>query len=218
MKNTTIIITGLLIAVLLTTSCDKRDDYFKGLNQVPQIIISKNGVPIDKDIVDSIKISTKRTYQYKIMDEEQLELDYETKGTDLELLVQNGTIQYIGQNAGKTELLLQTKDSFRAIGQRLIVVETMKNMLPIAKMDIKIIGTASPNEIEIDASASYDQDKRFGGKIVLYEYELHNYTFQSPLSKIRYIFGSGGQKKIGLKVQDNDGEWSEQIIQYFVID
>ena len=217
MKNTTVIITGLLIAVLLFTACDKRDDYFKGLNKVPQIIISKNGVPINTDIVDSIKIGTKRSYQYKIVDEEPLVIEYEAKGTEIELLVQNEAFQYIGRNAGKTELILIAEDSFKVTGQRSIIIETMKNMPPIAKMEIKQIGTASPNEIEVDAGASYDQDKRFGGKIVKYEYEMHNYTFQSPLSKIRYIFGSGGQKKIGLRVQDNDGEWSEQIIQYFVI-
>ena len=212
-------IPGLLAAILLSAACDKREDYFLGHNNLPRIIIScQNGIRIDENIVDTIKIDHKRIYHYEIEDEEHLDLAYETTGQDLYLMVKNGTVEYRGLGAGKTQLVLKTKDSFRATDQRTINVETIRNWLPVAKMEIKKIGIASPNEVEIDAGASYDPDQRFGGKIVMYEYELHNYTFKSPLPRIRYIFGSNGQKKIGLRVQDNDEDWSEQIIQYFIIE
>ena len=69
----------------------------------------------------------------------------------------------------------------------------------------------------MDASASYDKDARFNGKIVEYKYTLANYKFSSPLSKIRYVFGSGGQKQIRVRVKDNTGDWSGQVSEYVVL-
>ncbi len=66
----------------------------------------------------------------------------------------------------------------------------------------------------VDASASYDKDARFNGKISEYEYTLANYRFSSPLSKIRYVFGSSGQKQIRVRVKDNSGDWSNQVSEY----
>jgi len=67
------------------------------------------------------------------------------------------------------------------------------------------------------ASASYDKDARFSGKITEYEYTLANYKFSSPLSKVRYVFGSAGQKQIRVRVKDYSGDWSTQVSQYFVL-
>jgi hypothetical protein len=57
----------------------------------------------------------------------------------------------------------------------------------------------------------------FDGKIIEYEYTLQNYTFTTTLSKIRYVFGSSGQKLIRVRVKDNSGDWSESVSEYVVL-
>jgi hypothetical protein len=69
-----------------------------------------------------------------------------------------------------------------------------------------MISVSSPFEYEVDATTSYDKDSKFNDKIVEYEYTLNNYTFSTTLSKIRYIFGSAGQKLIKVRVKDNSVE------------
>jgi len=92
-----------------------------------------------------------------------------------------------------------------------------RNLTPVALFTVNKIGISSPYEYEVDASASYDRDARFNGKVVEYEYLLANYKFSSTLSKIRYVFGSPGQKLIRVRVQDNNGDWSNPVSEYVVL-
>lgn len=98
-----------------------------------------------------------------------------------------------------------------------ITFTVFRNIAPVAQFAVKKIGVSSPYEYEVDASASYDKDARFSGKIAEYEYTLANYIFSSPLNKIRYVFGSAGQKQIRVRVKDNSGDWSNQVSEYVVL-
>ena len=109
------------------------------------------------------------------------------------------------------------KDSFNEEARFSISFTVFRNIAPVAFFTIKKIGVSSPYEYEVDASASYDKDARFKGKVVEYEYTLANYKFSSPLSKVRYVFGSAGQKQIRVRVKDNSGYWSTQVSEYVVL-
>jgi hypothetical protein len=109
------------------------------------------------------------------------------------------------------------KDSFNEEAKFSILFTVFRNIAPVALFSVKKIGVSSPYEYEVDASASYDKDARFNGKIVEYEYTLANYKFSSTLSKVRYVFGSAGQKQIRVRVKDNSGDWSNQVSEYVVL-
>lgn len=210
-------LTGLLFAVLLISSCDTREDYFLDLNKAPEIVLTKNGVVMEESIIDTLKIGRNKTINYEILDEEFLSLNYELSGNGIDVNIDNNTVSIQTTTKGKSEITLFTQDSFLAHKRRKVIIETIDNWFPVAKMKMANVAVVSPNEVEIDASTSYDADARFGGKITMYEYDLNNNVFQSPLSKIRYIFGSSGQKKIGVRVKDNEGAWSEWNVQYIII-
>ena len=124
-------------------------------------------------------------------------------------------ISFRGQAEGQNVFSLTAKDSFNEDAKFSITFTVFRNIAPVAQFAVKKIGISSPYEYEVDASASYDKDARFSGKITEYEYTLANYKFSSPLSKVRYVFGSARQKQI--RVKDNNGDWSYQISQYLVI-
>jgi hypothetical protein len=109
------------------------------------------------------------------------------------------------------------KDSFKEEAKYSISFTIFRNIAPVALFMVKKIGVSSPYEYEVDASASYEKDARFNGKIVEYEYTLANYKFSTTLSKIRYVFGSPGQKLIRVRVKDNSGDWSSQASEYVVL-
>ena len=208
----------LLIAILVITgqSCDNREDFFDKIDQAPMIIFEDFGE--DLILVDTIKMGLEKKYSYKILSDEKLDsvlLDYNYSGKGVDITIDKAFFAFTGNTKGKNEIEFFAKDSYGQIARKTFQLEVIGNWLPVADMDIKHIGKVSPNEIEVDATASIDQDSRFGGEIVMYEYTLNNYSFESPLSKIRYIFGSGGKKTIRIRVKDNSGEWSEYVTELF---
>jgi hypothetical protein len=213
-----ITITFALIAELFVTSCDNRKDYFMEVNTAPTLSLVKNGVELTgKTLNDSLKIGEPYSLYYFISDEEKIPLlAIQDQGKDL---VNIGTelITFTGVNEGQSRFSLLAKDSFGASAEFSISFTVFRNIAPVASFTVKKIGVSSPYEYEVDAAASHDKDVRFNGKIVEYEYTLQNYTFSSTLSKIRYIFGSAGQKLIKVRVKDNTGDWSNIVSQYVVL-
>jgi hypothetical protein len=154
---------------------------------------------------------------YFISDEEKIPLlAIQDQGKDL-VSIGSELITFTGVNEGQSRFSLVAKDSFGASVEFSVSFTVFRNIAPIASFTVKKIGVSSPYEYEVDATASYDKDARFNGKIVEYEYTLQNYTFSSTLSKIRYIFGSAGQKLIKVRVKDNSGDWSDIVSQYVVL-
>ena len=126
-------------------------------------------------------------------------------------------ITFTGVTEGQDLVTLLAKDSFVEAAKFSISFTVIRNIAPVALFTVTKIGVSSTYEYEVDASGSYDKDARFNGKIVEYEYTLANYKFTSSLSKVRYVFGSAGQKLIRVRVQDNNGDWSAQVSQYVVL-
>ena len=124
----------------------------------------------------------------------------------------NEVISFTGFAEGQNQVTLTAKDSFGGEAKFSITFTVFRNIAPVALFTVKKIGVSSPYEYEVDASGSYDKDARFNGKITEYEYTLANYKFTSPLSKVRYVFGSAGQKQIRVRVKDNSGDWSARCL------
>lgn len=213
-----IILTVALIVQLFFTSCDNRKDYFIEINKTPSLSLVKNGVELTGNTFnDSLKIGEPYSLNYFISDEEKIPLlAIQDQGKDL---VNIGTelITFTGVNEGQSRFSLLAKDSFGASAEFSISFTVFRNIAPVASFTVRKIGVSSPFEYEVDATASYDKDARFNGKIIEYEYTLQNYTFSTTLSKIRYIFGSAGQKLIKVRVKDNSGDWSDIVSQYVVL-
>ena len=213
-----ITITFALIVQLYFTSCDNRKDYFIEINKAPTLSLVKDGVELTgKTLNDSLKIGEPYPLYYFISDEEKIPLlAIQDQGKDL-VSIGSELITFTGVNEGQSRFSLVAKDSFGASVEFSVSFTVFRNIAPIASFTVKKIGVSSPYEYEVDASASHDKDARFNGKIVEYEYTLQNYTFSSTLSKIRYIFGSAGQKLIKVRVKDNSGDWSDIVSQYVVL-
>ncbi len=208
-----------LAAQLFLSSCDNRKDYFIEVNKAPTLLLVKNGVVLEgKTISDSLKIGEPFSLRYFISDEEKIRIQVTQEQQQSIVDIGSELISFTGVTEGQNLVNLTAKDSFKEEAKFSISFTVFRNIAPVALFSVKKIGVSSPYEYEVDASASYDKDARFNGKIVEYEYTLANYKFISPLSKIRYVFGSAGQKQIRVRVKDNNGDWSNQVSQYVVLD
>ena len=95
-------------------------------------------------------------------------------------------------------------------------INFLNNKGPIARLELLEKNEISPNEYEINAVNSFDRDKSIGGFIVVYEYTIDGVISTIPTNKIHHVF-SIGSHIIKLRVQDNDGVWSEQINRNLII-
>lgn len=214
-----VVITFALGVHLFLPSCDNREDYFININKAPTLSLIKNGVELTGNtLTDSLKIGEPLSFQYFIQDEEKIIIQVTQEQQKSTVAVGTELISFIGVNEGQDLVTLMAKDSFNEETKFSITFTVFRNIAPVASFTVKKISISSPFEYEVDATASYDKDAKFNGKIVEYEYTLNNYTFSTTLSKIRYIFGSTGQKLIKVRVKDNSGDWSDIVSQYVVLD
>ena len=215
-KYVTIIFT--LMVQIFFSSCDNRKDYFVDINKAPTLSLSRNGVDFrGNKLSDSLKIGEPYSLHYYISDEEKVRIQVMQEGQQSTVDVGSELISFTGVTEGQDQVTLVARDSFGASAEFSISFTVFRNIAPIASFTIKKLGVSSPYEFEVDASASYDKDAKFNGKIVEYEYTLANYKFSSSLNKVRYIFGSAGQKLIKVRVKDNSGDWSSQVSEYIVL-
>jgi hypothetical protein len=213
-----ITITFALIGQLFFTSCDNRKDYFVEINKAPTLSLARNGLEFTgKNLSDSLKIGEPYYLHYNISDEEKVTIQVLQDGQQCILDIGTELISFTGVTEGQSQVTLMAKDSFNEEAKFSISFTVFRNISPVALFSVKKIGVSSPYEYEVDASASYDKDARFNGKIVEYEYTLANYKFSTTLSKVRYVFGSAGQKQIQVRVKDNSGDWSNQVSEYVVL-
>jgi len=207
-----------LTAQLFLSSCDNRKDYFIVINKAPILTLVKNGVELTGNTLsDSLKIGEPFSLHYFISDEEKIRIQVTQEQQQSIVDIGSDLISFTGVSEGQNLVNLTAKDSFKEEAKFSISFTVFRNISPVALFSVKKIGVSSPYEYEVDASASYDKDTRFNGKITEYEYTLANYKFSSPLSKVRYVFGSAGQKQIRVRVKDNSGDWSSQASEYIVL-
>ena len=199
-------------------SCDNRKDYFIDVNKAPSLTLVKNGVELTgSTFADSLKIGEPLSFHYVITDEEKIKIQVVQQQQSNIVEASSESISFTGVTEGQNIVSLSAKDYFGEEATFSITFTVFRNLAPVALFKAKKIGVSSHYEYEVDASGSYDKDARFNGKIVEYEYTLANYKFSSPLNKVRYVFGSAGQKQIRVRVKDNSGDWSAQVSEYVVL-
>lgn len=212
MKNN---ISGIILLLIFFSSCNKREDYFHNINKAPTLTLS-NGLT---SISDSVKIGwLPFTTTYKLEDEEKLTVKAtQSKGPD-NLEITDNTITVYGITEGINNINVTAEDSYKTKALATIKLVVFRNVKPLAKITVAQEVGLSSYEVYINAKNSIDIDSRFGGKIVMYEYRIgNNYLVQTELSEIRYIFDTPGQKQIAVRVKDNDGDWSDEVVQFINI-
>ena len=207
-----------LAGQLFLSSCDNRKDYFIEVNKAPTLTLVKNGIELTgNSLTDSLKIGQPLSLHYNISDEENIKLQVTQEQGQSTIDVRSESIDFTGVTEGQNLVTLIAKDSFGEQTKFSVTLTVFRNLAPVALFTVKRIGVSSPYEYEVDASGSYDKDARFNGKITEYEFTLANYKFNSTLSKVRYVFGSAGQKQIRVRVKDNNGDWSNTVSEYVVL-
>ncbi len=214
----------ILSLFLISAGCSKKDD-FKDNNKAPQIEFSKpNNLTRVGEIKDTIKVNWLYYVNVFIQDEDKNIKPIFTWESDTIPVTQSDTafpIHYAALPNNDTTFEFQvTKDgsytievtatdSYGASKTSLIELYVVINAAPSIHFTVENSKVLDPLEITIDASASYDPDAKWGGKIVEYEYIINNAkTIDTPLSKISYIVDAPGNYLISVRAMDNDGAWS----------
>jgi hypothetical protein len=217
MKKLNILI--FVVIVVSVYSCDNREDPYNDYNNAPEVKVMRlTDTEASISISDSVKLGMDYQLKYFLTDEENLNLTIEKSIESDVVSLNNGRVVITGQTEGTHIITLITEDSFGKKGEANIELYCFHNLRPLCKGIITKTAVLSDNEVEVNLEGSFDQDSRWGGKIVQYEYKIqNNYFVRNYLPSIKYIFEGKGQKKITVRVQDNDGDWSDPQILYFTL-
>ncbi|WP_020531069.1 PKD domain-containing protein [Flexithrix dorotheae] len=226
----------LILICFIAVSCEFRWEDSMVANVPPEITFIKNGETIDpetgepyKTMKDSLKIGLKSkatsvTFYYEVRDENLSEVSYEAP--DGEMLssdkLENTNDQYQAVyrpgRVGNNEIKIIAKDEFGATSNIFLNLIVYENLPPVAMYAYTKKGIIRPGHFEFSGAPSYDQDEKYGGDIVHYQFEIDGVEIPSPDPIVEYIFQEEGQHEIKLKVQDNDGEWSEELRELITIE
>ena len=207
-----------IFLLLISISCEKKTDFFSIKNTEPSLTISVFDEDYTTEITDSVKIGIPLVVNYTLQDDKEISLLYENVIGEDSISIFDNFLNIYGQIEGSSHIKLIARDYYDKESISNIYLTVFNNLLPTAKLDISQIAIVSPYEVSFNASNSFDKDERFGGAIINYEYTIHN---DSPVittrDNLNYIFSSPGQKKVTLRVKDNNDEWSEEISRYFIV-
>jgi hypothetical protein len=238
MKNYKTIILIVLNAILVT-SCDDKISSLENLNKAPVLeYFSRNTTKwtnVQGVIVDSAKVfNEKNNANYSIaLRSKDINNNFENITiTD----VVNGGSFFLNEELFQDERIVELDSfslSYRFFSKdiRLFTVKTaddfgkfenvnfeihfLNNIPPTALFEIRNENVSGIIEHTIDGSFSKDGDFSRGGFIINYEFSINGIIINSASSEIKHIFNRGTQN-VGLRVQDNDGVFSEQIFISFL--
>lgn len=209
MKN----ILFLAFFALLFSACDDRDDYFAENNEAPMLKILVNGLEVQPDFADTIKLGHFYPVKCVFSDDKDVSLTPFLASSSLNYFAfsyneVSKTLMLDGMAEGMATATICVKDSYGKETKQNLVFTFIENLPPVAKVQVEPVGLSGNREVQVNATASYDRDARLGGSIVLYEYNLDGYTFTTPSGFISYIFPTTGVKTISVRVKDSNNVWS----------
>jgi hypothetical protein len=214
-----ILILLTLAIVLIVSACDNRKDPYLDLDSGPIVQVMKitDGLA-STEISDSVKLGQTYTFKYSLESFENISINVEKSRTADSIGMNSNYVNVKGANEGISVYTLKAMDSFGKESQAKVNLTIFLNLKPICSFTVKKVGQLSDYEIEIDASLSYDPDAKWGGHIVQWEYQVQtNYDVKNALSSIHYICDGPGQKKINVRVKDDNGVWSDWKTQYYTL-
>lgn len=230
MKRTNEILKIIFFAsIIFLVGCDNTQEFLDELNQAPQInFMNSTEGPI---LRDSIKLGLKHSQEFyevrfRVFDENDniREVSF-TQIAGIGTLYQFGIeiidnniklesdvllFKYFPLNLGLHKFRLTVSDNFDTSNSVEIELEAFNNLLPVANFNVQKLGQRSKREYKINASESYDNDQRFGGKISEYEYSVMGKIYSILSTELKVIFPETGVYTIGVRVKDNDGQWSNK--------
>lgn len=220
--------------IVIFSSCN--ENRLSEINNLPELsLLDDTGEII---ALDSIKISLKngtRFYELALMADDE---DNNISAIEYEIL--QGEVNILQNNLplsgnvfpdddgiklkieplfpGRIEIRFSVTDEFNASVNGIFTLVAFNNLPPEALLESRKVGALGDLDYEIDASSSFDADKMFGGGIEKYEYVIDDVLIETRLNKLRHNFRQVGFYVIRLRVQDNDGEWSEVHSREFLIE
>jgi len=217
MKLSKIYLLVIIINVLLVSGCTDVKDYYFNIDKSPEVKIKVYGEWKENNQRDTIKVNKSVEIEYYVTDEDgdafksNVGLTLETQYSFYYSELPNEKKYIIGTTTeGLKRFTIVAKDEYGKKGTKSIEFMAIKNLAPVAKISVIVVGE---REIEVSAENSYDRDKKFGGGIKYYKYDLNGYKFDSYSPIARYKFASGGVKVIKVIVVDNDDVSSEEVSQ-----
>lgn len=127
--------------------------------------------------------------------------------------IQNGQLTFRALEAGEYNFIVSVEDAQGLSTSIVLEINVLSNWLPVAQLSMTQVEENIPHQILIDAVSSFDADARWGGAVTGYEFMVDDfYTTETVRNKLEYIFPEAKTYRIGLRVKDNDGEWSAQVI------
>ena len=206
-----------LIVFIIATSifgCDKRKDFYGDINSTPIIEMKKKGnASYTSGLNDSIKKMFPDYYlDLRVVDEETLPFNYAlVTASDKYVKISEKEAKFTPDTTklGIHNILFTASDGYEAKGTSTAAFVLFDNLSPVALFKTTKIAVYDPLEYNIDASASFDRDSKYGGVIVEYEFTINtSYKVNTAFNNINYIFPSAGNYTIGVRVKDNNGVWS----------
>lgn len=222
----------MTVIMIYATSCTDRLGFLDLENEAPEIgieIVQDGQIQFVTELTDSLKTSLKvgkDTYNLKmnVSDFEQgsLIVDRTFKNGEAQLRL-NGEdftgpvdvsdvteldLAVVPNENGELVIDFSLTDEIGKTGSVTFTLVSFNNLFPIANYTHSKIALHSSNQYEFDASDSFDQDERFGGRVRQYEWTINQNTFLREDAVFRQDLSPGGYD-VSLVVIDNDGGRSE---------
>lgn len=205
--------------LFIFSGCDNREDFFSEVNKAPSLTILVNNLPIGDNFADSIKLGYGYPVKCQISDDSDKNLSpFLAKSSLLDFAYNYNEVtkefRLDGMKEGVASAIICVKDSYGALVSKELVFTFFTNIPPVARFSVDYV---AEREIDVNASSSFDRDARFGGNVVLFEYDLNGYKFTSYSPIVRYRFPSSGTKVIRLRVKDNSNVFSDVFSKTIVL-
>jgi len=207
MRFILLLLTGLS---LLAGSCNDLKDYSADINIPPSLRIKKVGDQAYSSMIqDSVKIIQGLSYnfKYRISYNSPLPLHYEfTKGHG-NILVNSldSMVSFSPETNENVSLKVYVTDIYSNKASALVNLELFYNLPPHAVFSY----TVNDNILTINATGSYDEDKKWGGHVTEYEYSLNGIKTYSDNGLFIQEVEPGKSYQFTLRVKDNENVWSE---------
>ncbi|RAI96998.1 hypothetical protein LX64_05178 [Chitinophaga skermanii] len=224
---------GFLMCYCLV-GCDNREESLSELNSPPEIFLqAQAGGPETKELIDSVKLSNTqfgylpivirvqdlnsniKSLRMSMVSGDGLLKQNDDEFTDtIRILGNKGIYKFIPAHPGAIIVRFVVTDYFNQRDSAQLKVFAFNNLAPIANLRIDPIGEVERFEYLLDGSLSYDPDKNLGGGLTKYIFIVNNTTIaETRSSAIPFIFPSPGAYICKLRVVDNDGAVSKEVVQ-----
>ena len=121
-------------------------------------------------------------------------------------------LRYVPAEVGTHVYELEAYDDFGVSASLAVSLFVFDNLAPVAVLES--LSFMQANTYRADASASYDGDLEYGGTVIKYELTLPNLlSLEYEESIFVFSYASSVDFDVFLRVQDDEGLWSERIRQ-----